>query len=78
MSGLRDQFGSVDPNSLIGDDNEADVVEEEEVEVEPATEPDGDDQDPSKGRTIDNVYGELSRKQEKFQQEMMETMGNLV
>lgn len=95
MSGLKDQFGGVDPKSLIGQETEDGVLEEtdEDLELEEGDSPDGEkakdsekaEDDDSKGRTIDNVYGELSRKQEKadenqrqFQENLMTQMGNLV
>ena len=95
MAGLKDQFGSVDPKSLIGQDNADDILDDtvDDDSLKDADSPDGDSDklddkdvdDEPKGRTIDNVYGELSRKQEKtdenqrkFQENLMTQMGNLV
>ena len=88
MSGLKDQFKSVSPESLAELGQEPDPQDDiiDDVKLEDEDSPNGeindpgetDDDDPSKGRTIDNVYGELSRKQEKFQSDMMSQMGNLV
>jgi hypothetical protein len=88
MSGLRSQFGSVDPKSLIGQGTEDEPLGEdvEDVTLDEDVSPDGEsdesgdgdgDKEPE-GRTIDNVYGELSRKQEVFQEKMMAKMGNIL
>lgn len=92
MTGLRDQFEGVNRDSLAGQGKDNDSLEEvtkEELESAESTELETDkgesEGDDSEGRTIENVYGELSRKQEKaderqqaFQEQMINQMGQLV
>lgn len=92
MPGLKDQLKSVSPESLAGlgsENDPQDEIVDEEVETEETeeveTEETETEEEESEGRTIDNVYGELTRKQEKaeemqqkFNQSMLSQMGNLV
>jgi hypothetical protein len=74
MSGLKDQFESVGAESLAatGDDH---LIEPETPQVD-SQEATADDQ-AGKGRTIDNVYGELSRKHERLEKTVTERLDRL-
>ena len=86
MTGLKDQFKGVNTESLTVQDTE-DILEEEteEYEVDTDVDTDVDTEDPvetkSKGRTIENVYGELTRKQKEDRDNLMSqisSLGNMV
>lgn len=88
MAGLKDQFMSVDPKSLIGQGSEDDVLESDADENSSETEVSSDgendessensEENESNSRTIDNVYGELTRKQNDFQEKILGEIGRLV
>lgn len=75
MSGLRDHLESVSADSLAatGDDH---LIETETPVEKPAPDaPAAPTEKPAgEGRTIDNVHGELSRKQVQFEQRVMERL----
>ena len=86
MSGLKDQLRGVESESLADlgneDGTQDEVVEDEVVETEEleSTEDEvtEDEDGKSKGRTAENVYGELSRKQDKDREDQQKFQQSMI